>query len=135
MLFGNGFFDPVISLHLLDYGFSQEDASFIYIGGCVAYALFSYLSGTVIKYFDGRFMIFVGLLSFGIGFAFIGPMQPIPDNVEVVLTGVMLEGIGSAISLGKLQAVAVMPHLMAYSSEVMNLAYDDKLSDAYSSTC
>jgi MFS family permease len=133
-MFGVGYFDLAFTSYLVSLDYSPQLASCFFTLSCVTYSAFALVCSRISSSVDRRIVIFAGILAALLSFALCGTMPPLPHRAWIVALGSGLEGVGLSTIVGTLYSVAVYPHLLSHSSQVLKVPQDDLLSDKISSS-
>lgn len=128
LMYGIGVQSPVIVLHLMSFGLSNEAAAMLSLLGTMIYMIASPIVAKLPKTIDLKLVIALGLLIFASSYYIMGPVAPFPSELTWVMLGISLGGIGFAMVY-----IPCMPSMIKTSTEELGLCNDDVLADSLSS--
>jgi MFS family permease len=124
--------DAVMAVFLdSTYGFHNSIIGVIYAIMTVAYTAASLVSGHIVNKMNKPWMCFVGVVTGGIAFLFVGPCVycGMPESYGFTFAGLALVGAGNSICY-----IPLMPLMIELATTVYGFANDDILTDTLSSS-
>jgi MFS family permease len=129
VMFGIGITLPTMSIHLISFGVTLEQAAVLCNAVTVCYLLSAPVVAHLPKSIDFRLTIGFGLLCSAVGYFCTGPISPLPSRLYWVVIGLGMSGVG----FGSVY-IPCLPNMLRNSTEHLGLQNNDTLSGALSSS-
>lgn len=126
-MFGIGMQSPILVLHMMSYGISNEVAALLTISWTVTYTFASLIVSRLPRSIDSKTTMSIGLLVFPIAYCCMGPNFPFPSELGWIVVGTTLGGISVALVF-----IPCLPSMIKTSIEELGYENDDRLTDSLS---
>jgi MFS family permease len=101
MMFGVGALNPLITLHLMTYGLSNQAAGLLSVSNTLTFMIASPVVAKLASFVNRRLVMATGLIFLALAYYCIGPLSPLPDQLGCVLLGLGLLGCGFGLVYGE----------------------------------
>jgi len=92
------FLDPILSLHMEELGWSEDDTGFVFALYALTWAIGSLMAGCICQHVNRRVVIFLSFITLSMSLLLVGPsaILGLPLSNQIVLPGFILLGFSVA---------------------------------------
>jgi MFS family permease len=94
---GTTFINPMFSIHMETFNINETQSSLLLGSSTIAYIVFIHFVPALLKKFNKRLILTIGILLSALGDFIIAPVQIFPNNWWMVLVGLPIIGVANAL--------------------------------------